>query len=422
MDFDWRLATIPFISGLIGYITNFFGIKMLFYPVRFVGFRMPGLKSLARLLPRKLQTIPGLMMGRVGWQGVIPSRARKMGSLAVDNGIAKLGTPGEFYETLDPHAIAAHILDTARDDVRELVERVIEREHPRLWLDTPQVVREAIHARVQAQLPEIIDTVTRELGENIDDLLDIKLMVMRHIEERPELANQIFLEVGEKELKFVINAGAYYGFVLGIPSIFIFQALEQWWVLPIAGVLVGYLTNFIAIKQIFLPVTPRKIGPVTLHGLFMRRQDEAAAAYAKLIASDVVNLENISREFMEGRRADRTRRMVTDALRPAIDRAVGPMRGAVRLAVGPVQYDAIKESVAAEAMTYTVEPMSDPEFNERQSQRIRTLLTERMRELPPEDFAPLLRGATEEDEWLLMFIGGVLGFVAGLLQSIITLA
>ena len=36
---------------------------MLFYPVQFKGFTLPGLKRLASILPRKVQQIPGIMQG-----------------------------------------------------------------------------------------------------------------------------------------------------------------------------------------------------------------------------------------------------------------------------------------------------------------------------------------------------------------------
>jgi hypothetical protein len=39
-----------------------------------------------------------------------------------------------------------------------------------------------------------------------------------------------------------------------------------------------------------------------------------------------------------------------------------------------------------------------------------------MRELPPDDFAEMLRSAFREDEWLLLLHGAVLGFAAGLLH------
>src|SRR5256885_16414358 len=106
---------------------------MLFYRVGSAGWRLRGLKRLAPLLPRKIQQIPGVMHGAVGWQGIVPSRAAKMGSIAVDKGIAKLGSPADFYRQLEPDKIAEHILVTARGDVRDVVERVMAREHPRLW-------------------------------------------------------------------------------------------------------------------------------------------------------------------------------------------------------------------------------------------------------------------------------------------------
>src|SRR5213079_3139803 len=115
--------TIPLFTGAIGYVTNWTGVWMLFYPVQFAGWRVPGLSKLAPLLPRRVQQIPGVMQGGIGWQGIIPSRAAKMGSLAVDKGISKLGSQSDFYRELDPEAIAEHMLETARPEIRELVTR-----------------------------------------------------------------------------------------------------------------------------------------------------------------------------------------------------------------------------------------------------------------------------------------------------------
>src|SRR5579859_6363402 len=100
------LVTVPFVTGVIGYVTNWTGVLMLFYPVQFRGLRVNLLTQIATRLPYKLQQIPGVMVGGIGWQGIVPSRAAKMGSLAVDVGIAKLGTPREFFEQMNPDLIA----------------------------------------------------------------------------------------------------------------------------------------------------------------------------------------------------------------------------------------------------------------------------------------------------------------------------
>ncbi len=349
-----NLITIPLFSGAIGYVTNWSGVLMLFYPVSFKGFKVPGLLPMTVILPRKLRQIPGVSHGGLGWQGIIPSRAAKMGSISVDKGIAKLGSPSDFYEQLEPDKIAQHILESARGDIRELVERIMEREHPRLWHDLPPQLREAVHARVQQQLPDIVREVTDGIGANIDHLIDIKLMVIRHLEENPEMANKIYLEVGRKELKFIVNFGFFFGFLLGIPVAFITQAFDHWWVLPILGVIVGYTTNLVAIKMIFEPIEPRKFGRWTWQGLFLQRQPEVADIYARVISDNVITLSNIGDELLKGPQSDRTRHMITSALRPAVDRAVGPARGAVRVAMGRSEYDAIRDSVAVEAVEYTV--------------------------------------------------------------------
>ncbi len=414
-----NLITVPLFMGAIGYTTNWSGVWMLFNPVHFKGFKVPGLSAIVELLPRKIQQIPGVMHGGLGWQGIVPSRAAKMGSISVDKGIAKLGSPSEFYKQLEPDKIAEHILETARGDMREMVERIMEREYPELWHDLPPRVREAVHARVQEQLPEIVREVTDAIGAHTDQILDIKLMVIRYFEENPEMANRIFEEIGHKELRFITNFGFFFGFALGIPVAFLTNAVHFLPLLPLLGIIVGYVTNLVAIYMIFQPIEERSFLGFKFQGLFIRRQREVAAVYAKIVADDIVTLNNIGDELLKGPRSDRTRKLIENAMRPALDRAIGPMRSAVRVAMGRRQYDSIRESVATEAVEYTMTPLADPGFNERQSTAIKTLITDRMREMAPLDFSEMLRTAMREDEWLLYLHGAVLGLGAGLLHLLL---
>ena len=412
--------SIPVFTGVIGYIINWTGVWMLFHPITFHGFRIPGLAALAQLLPRRLQEVPGIMHGGVGWQGIVPNRAAKMGSIAVDKGIAKLANASDFYQQLEPEAIAEHVLAVAREDIHDVVERIMEREHAQLWHDLPPQVRNAVHRRVEEQLPTIVeDIVTGEIAEHIDQLIDPKLMVIRHLEANPELANRVFEDVAPRELRLMINFGFIFGFLLGIPVIFITHAVPLWWVLPVCGVVVGWVTNLWGMWLIFEPVEPKRIGPIKLHGLFLRRREEVADVYSGIIAEDIVTLENLGDHLLKGPRSDRTRQMLETALRPAVDRATGPIRPAVRVALGSREYDSIRDSVAAEAAEYTMTPLTDPEFSARQSAKIRTLLRSRMEALPYPDFVELLRSAIKEDEWMLYAHGAVLGFGAGVLHLVI---
>jgi uncharacterized membrane protein YheB (UPF0754 family) len=411
------VLSVPVFTGAIGYATNWTGVWMLFNPVQFKGLRVSWLARIVRIMPRKIQQIPGAIVGGIGWQGIIPSRAAKMGSIAVDKGIAKIGDPGDFYEQLEPDKMAEHILEQARPEIRDTIERVVRREHPGLWRDLPPQLRETVHDRVQQQLPEIISGITDEIGENIDQLLDIKLMVIERLKERPELANRVFQETGSKELRFIINFGFVFGFVCGIPTAVITEILfHQWWLLPLLGIIIGWTTNWVALWMIYEPEEPTKVGPFTFHGLFIKRQPEVADVYAGIIADDIVNMRNIGEELMHGARSDRTRHLIETAMRPAIDRAVGRVRPAVRVAVGAREYDAIRDSLAEEAAEYTMTPLTDSELNKQQTSRVHELIEPRIADLNGHDFAELLRSATREDEWLLLAHGGVLGLVGGLLH------
>jgi hypothetical protein len=414
---EWvAFASIPVFTGVIGWLINWSGLWMLFSPVRFHGLRIPGLRELATVLPRKLQEVPGLLQGGVGWQGIVPARAAKMGSIAVDKAIAKLGTPGEFYQQLEPEKIAEHIVTMFRPEIPELVDEVMRREHPRLWRDLPRPVRDAVIERVQAQLPTVVGKVTDEIGVHIDQLLDPKIMVIDHFRENPDLVVRIFRDFGQRELNLMVAFGFIFGFLLGIPVAVIDSIAHQWWLLPILGVVVGWTTNALGMWLIFEPPEERRILGIKVHGLFLRRQDEAAEVYARIIADDVITLERIGDFLFDGPRGDRTRQMLATALRPAIDNAAGPARAAVRVAIGSSRFDAVRDSVAEEAAVRTLTPFKDPEFSEQQSEKIRTLVAVRTKELPPRDFVEMMRSAIKEDEWMLYAHGALMGLAGGFLH------
>lgn len=387
-----KVGAIPLIAALVGYATNWLAVRMMFRPMQ----------------PRGI--------GPFKWQGVIPAKAAKMGSISVDTGLAKLGDMEEFYAELDPERIAEHIVAHSRQDIRELTEQTIRREHPSLWGDLGPELREEVHTRVQSQLPEIMHDITAAIGEHIDQLMDLKLMVVRHMGENPILCNRIFSDVGEREFRFIVYSGGAFGFVLGLVQMGAYIAFPFFWILPVFGAFVGYATNWLALNIIFRPVRPRKVGPFTIQGLFLRRQDEVAETYASIITDDVLTMRHLAQELMHGPKNDRTRELMRSRLRPSIDEALGQVQPAVRLAVGSREYDAVRDELAVAAVEPAEDALTDPEFNEERSAVLRGLMAKRMAALPATDFAELLRSAFEEDEWQLIAVGSVLGLFAGILQ------
>jgi len=419
LDINWvHFWSVPIFTAIIGWLINWTGLMMLFAPIQFHGFKVPGLKDVAGSLPRKVQEVPGILRGSLGWQGIVPARAAKMGSIAVDKALSKMATAGDFYEHLEPDAIAEHIVSVFAPEVPMLVDEIMWREHPRFWRDLPRPVRATVIERVRRQLPSIVRNVTTEIGNHIDQLVDPKIMVIDNFEKNPSIVVRIFKDFGRRELRMMVVFGFVFGFLLGIPVAFVDQLFHQGWLLPVMGIAVGWTTNLLGMWLIFEPANEIRLGPFKLHALFARRQWEASDVYGKHIAMDVITLERIGDHLLNGPSGDRTRQMLAAALMPAIDAAVGrgPAVGAVRIAVGPRKFDSIKTSVAQQAVDYTLTPLRDAAFSERQSVKIRALIAERCRALPAPVFVDMMRAAIKEDEWLLYAHGAIMGLAGGFIH------
>ncbi|WP_375492512.1 DUF445 domain-containing protein [uncultured Jatrophihabitans sp.] len=410
------LISIPLFTGVIGYITNWTGVLMLFRPIKFHGPRVPGMRILFPLLPRRVQILPLVRYdGRLGWQGIVPSRADKMASIAVDKGLLKLGDVSDFYRELEPERIAEHLASVAQDEITDVVEHIMQQENPQLWHDLPPVIKEAVFARVRGQLPGIVRDITREIGDNVEQLIDAKLMIIDYFVAHPELLNELFLIMGRKELRFMKNFGFYFGVPMGFALFGILQVFPQWWVLPIGGVVIGWVVNYLGITMIFEPVHPSKWCPWR-QGLMLKRQAEVTEGYAQMVADKVITIRNIGNQLMTGPSSDRTRQLLEDSMRPAVDKAVGPARAAVRMAIGGREYDQIRSSVAAEATEFAPIAFNDAAFSRQQSGKIYKFISKQMGQMGPDDFVEMLRSAIKQDEWLLFVHGGVLGFFAGIVH------
>lgn len=196
-----------------------------FAPINFHGIKVPGLKLLFPFLPRRVQVIPAITSdGRFGWQGIVPSRAEKMASIAVDKSLAKVGSIADFYRVLDPDSIAEHLVNISRSEVRGVVTRIMTAENPQLWHNLPTSVKEAVFRKVEDDLPASVRMITDRIEEDIDEFIDAKLMVIRYLSSHPKLLNDIFRTMGNKELRFMQNFGFYFGFPMG----FVLVGISIW--------------------------------------------------------------------------------------------------------------------------------------------------------------------------------------------------
>ncbi len=389
----WLYVAIPLIAGAVGWGTNWLALKLSFYPVEPIGW-------------------PPFF----GWQGVIPSKSVKMSNIFVENSLAKLGSTKEIFEAMEAEKMRAHFIHQLMPRVDDMIDDLMRDTNRVLWENLPRLTRELVYARARWQIPRIADKMMDEITERSEELVDLNQMSIDLLSKDKTLLNHMFLECGKAEFDFVIKAGLYLGFLFGVIQMFAWIYYPSWWVLPVFGFIVGATTNWIALNVIFRPLEPTKVGPFTMQGLFIKRQKQVSATFARLSTREVLTIGNLMHNVLNGPNADKTKRIIRRHLRPAVDATM--TRVTAQVMMGPTAYAEMKDKLEERTLDLSAEIFDDKKFNEERAAHVARMLYERMAAMTPEEYQDLIRPAFKEDEWILIAIGGVLGFGTGIAQLV----
>lgn len=399
MPFDpelFKYLSLPVISALVGYATNLLAIRMMFHPMEFVGLKPPYL----------------------GWQGVVPRKRAKMAGIAVDTITSRLITQEEIFRRLDSERIVEELEAPLNDMVRDITEAVMREHQPMLWDSLPAAVRERVIRRVQREMPAVVAEVMNELRADVGRIFDLKEMVVASLVRDKALLNRVFLETGGVELRFIIRSGLGFGFLFGLVQMAVWWFWQSWWLLPLFGLLVGFATNWVALKMIFNPKRPWRLGPFSIQGLFFKRQHEVAEDYANLVADEVLTPANILEALLKGPQSDRLFTLIRDNVQRAIDESAGAARPLLAWTVGSESYARMKASAVERVLARIPGTLQHVTEYAEDAMRIRETLVSRLRDLDPLDYERMLRPAFEEDEWLLIMVGALLGLGVGWCQLV----
>ena len=67
--------------------------------------------------------------------------------------------------------------------------------------------------------------------------------------------------------------------------------------LPLIAALIGWATNYLAIKMLFHPHQPKKILGLTFHGVFPKRQSQIAEKLGKLVANELFSMRDVAQKI-----------------------------------------------------------------------------------------------------------------------------
>jgi uncharacterized membrane protein YheB (UPF0754 family) len=257
---------------------------------------------------------------------------------------------------------------------------------------------------------------------NIDDVFDLKEMVIQNLLKDPRLLNRVFLEVGHAEFTFIARSGLYFGFIIGCVQAVTWALTHSALIMPIFGLFTGWFTDWLALKMVFRPKLPTKyLGLFEWQGLFHKRRHAVATKYGEFIADEVVTPGAILDAVLRKSLSSRLFSMVQKQVQRNIDEQAGIAKPIVVMAVGGTKYLEMKQVIAEKVMDRLPDTLKHIEKYAGEAMDIKNTLTTKMKDLTEDEFEGLLRPAFQQDEWILIMVGAILGFLVGELQVLIML-
>lgn len=396
----WGFISIPFVAAIVTWLHVWWAMQMVFYPLEFMGLKLPS---------------KGRSLNLLGWQGIIPRKARKMSDIVIDRVISKFGTPADFMRQMEPEKVGQYVAKSVESHIEEYTDEVMCERNSLLWENLPLRIKRRVYDHVRKHLPHVMESLVQAIIGDIDELVDVKEMCGRQMEKDKALVVRIFQEVGDQEIRFIINASFWIGLAFGFLQMVLFYFLPWHGLLPLYAAVLGLLTNWIALAMVFRPLNPVRIGPFTFQGLFLKRQKEVSEKFAELTAQEMLTISRFMTEVLTGERSGRARQLIRRHVGSLVDFSPLARTGA-QLAIGPTGYADLKLTLVDKSTRMALEPLESKAFNRERASVLAKLFSGKMKEMTPAEFQDLLRPAFQEDEWILLALGAATGLLAGLAQ------
>lgn len=388
-----QLAALLLLAAGVGALANWLVMCMLFAPHESEG------------------------VGPLRWQGLVPAHAERLATLLMDHALGKMTTPYELFLSMEPERLTQHVITSVNADMEDYVEQVFGERYNVIWENLPKMIKSRVYARVRRQLPQILDNIIEDLAENIEELVDLRQLVIRRLTEDSTPLVHLVEASAAREITLAPWVGAAFGLGVGLLVLPLLTVLPFMALAPLLGLLAGAVSVSMTHSIMLKPARPRWIGPFRWQGLMLRRKVEVANRFAAICVSEVINLRALMLEMLTGDRADRTRAIIRRRIKPLVDNSM--MRGTIQWALGAEGYSGLRQMLAEKAVALALEPLSDPAFSSSRSPAMEAVVQPRLQAMSDGEFQRMLLLAFRDDAWKLQAVAALLGLSAGAALAVV---
>ncbi|VAV84878.1 hypothetical protein MNBD_DELTA01-577 [hydrothermal vent metagenome] len=185
---------------------------------------------------------------------------------------------------------------------------------------------------------------------------------------------------------------------------------------PIVGAVIGWLTNYVAIKLLFRPHYPTKVLGFTFQGLIPKRRKEISRSIATVIEKELLNSKDLA-SALDGMDL---KEEVEQIVENVVEHRIKPARIKKIPLVGLVSDNLtthLKLLLSKEILLHLDKKKSAFAKNFSDKLKVKELLATRIDELDSHKFEGLLTEFIARELKHIEKLGGIIGFLIGVVQS-----
>jgi uncharacterized membrane protein YheB (UPF0754 family) len=190
--------------------------------------------------------------------------------------------------------------------------------------------------------------------------------------------------------------------------------------IPVISAFIGWFTNWIAIKMLFHPREPRQFLGMTFQGIFPKRQAQFAEKLGKLVADELLSFKDIEQKITSPENLSSVmpyiENHIDDFLRVKLGKAM-PMIG---MFIGEKTINEMKKIFMAELESIFPEVMHKYMGKLQEELDLERIVTEKVKAFSSDKLESILQQIMAKEFRFVEILGGVVGFIIGIIQVLIT--
>jgi uncharacterized membrane protein YheB (UPF0754 family) len=191
--------------------------------------------------------------------------------------------------------------------------------------------------------------------------------------------------------------------------------------IPVISAFIGWFTNWIAIKMLFHPREPKKILGITFHGIFPKRQQQFAQKLGKLVGDELLSFTDIETKITDPANLDKIMPMVDEHIDHFLRVKLADAMPVISMFIGDKTINQLKEVFLKEMRELFPVIMSNYMGKLKDQLDLEQIITDKVASFSSDKLESILNQIMAKEFKFVEIIGGVLGFIIGLLQVFITL-